>query len=161
MIFVTGGAYQGKYHYIKANFHMDDSMVCNCCDIDKNAELSDIEEFLMTKGAQAGCILNVHELIKNIIANAESGLNAVSAAEKTDESYKIIGKSVTDILERLLRQRPDLIITMDEVGCGIVPVEKADRLYREAVGYTGCFLAEKADRVIRVISGIGQVIQES
>lgn len=160
MIFVTGGAYQGKYNYIKANFNIDDSTVLNCCDIDKNAEISDIENFLMTKGIQASCILNVHELIKNISVYAESNQNTVSMTEKIGDSYKTIRNFVADVLERLLRQRPDLIITMDEVGCGIVPIENSDRVYREAVGYVGCFLADKADSVIRVTSGIGQVIKK-
>lgn len=46
------------------------------------------------------------------------------------------------------------IVSMDEVGYGIVPMEASDRVYREAVGRCGQILAEKADMVYRVICGI-------
>ena len=43
---------------------------------------------------------------------------------------------------------------MDEVGCGIVPVERLERDYREAVGRAGQLLAQNASQVFRVICGI-------
>lgn len=150
MVFVTGGAYQGKYTYIKANFNIDDSTILNCSELGGNLELSDIENFLIEKGMKSSCILNVHELIKCIVTNQ-------NLACITDRD---IGKCMTDVFERLLIQRPDILITMDEVGCGIVPIGKTDRVYREAVGFVGCFLAARADSVVRVISGIGQILKE-
>lgn len=54
---------------------------------------------------------------------------------------------------RILGDLPD-IITMDEVGCGIVPLERRDRDYREAVGRAGQRMAARADRVFRVMCGI-------
>ena len=52
-----------------------------------------------------------------------------------------------------------MTIVCDEVGSGVVPMEKTDRLWRERVGRTCCDLAEKADTVVRVFCGIGQVIK--
>ncbi len=46
------------------------------------------------------------------------------------------------------------IISMDEVGCGIVPVGRQDRDYREIVGRCGQLLAASAGRVYRVTCGI-------
>ena len=51
------------------------------------------------------------------------------------------------------------IIICDEVGCGIIPLEKSDRIYREALGRFLCRLAEVCDSVIRVSCGIGTVIK--
>ena len=45
------------------------------------------------------------------------------------------------------------LIIMDEIGCGIIPLEKSERLWREAVGNVGCFLAERAEGVERIICG--------
>ncbi len=51
------------------------------------------------------------------------------------------------------------IIICDEVGCGIIPLDKSDRVYREALGRFLCDLAAISDTVIRVTAGIGTVIK--
>ena len=39
-----------------------------------------------------------------------------------------------DALTRKLLENPPEVITLDEAGCGIVPIEREKRIYREAVG---------------------------
>lgn len=51
------------------------------------------------------------------------------------------------------------VITCDEVGCGVVPLARADEDYREAVGHLCCALAEEADAVVRVVAGVPQWIK--
>ena len=51
------------------------------------------------------------------------------------------------------------MITLDEVGCGIVPLEKSERNYREAVGHAGQMLAAAAVEVYRVQCGIAARIK--
>ena len=51
------------------------------------------------------------------------------------------------------------VITCDEVGCGVVPLDRADEAYREAVGRLCCAIAEEADAVVRVIAGVPQYIK--
>ena len=46
-----------------------------------------------------------------------------------------------------------------EIGCGIVPIDRADENWREAVGRLCCALAQKADAVVRVIAGVPQFIK--
>lgn len=53
----------------------------------------------------------------------------------------------------------DCIVSCDEVGMGIVPVEKKDREYRDDVGKALCEIAKRADKVFRVFAGIGQRIK--
>ena len=62
-------------------------------------------------------------------------------------------------LEKLLQEQPEIYLLCDEVGMGIVSMEKNDREYREAVGRTMCVAAAKAEAVYRVICGIGQKIK--
>lgn len=50
-------------------------------------------------------------------------------------------------------------ITCDEVGCGVIPIDRADEAYREAVGRLCCAIAAEADAVIRVTAGIPQFIK--
>ena len=49
---------------------------------------------------------------------------------------------------------PDAVILCDEVGCGVVPIEKEERDYREAVGRISCLLAERASSVERIYCGL-------
>nr|WP_297173440.1 bifunctional adenosylcobinamide kinase/adenosylcobinamide-phosphate guanylyltransferase [uncultured Agathobaculum sp.] len=50
-------------------------------------------------------------------------------------------------------------VTCDEVGCGVVPVDRADETYREAVGRLCCAVAAEADAVVRVTAGVPQWIR--
>lgn len=50
-------------------------------------------------------------------------------------------------------------IEMNEIGCGIIPLEKSEREWREMTGRTGCIIAEKATEVVRVCCGIAIVIK--
>lgn len=54
-----------------------------------------------------------------------------------------------------LEEHPDGVILCDEVGCGITPLDRADRDWRELVGRICCELAEKACAVYRVHCGMG------
>lgn len=69
------------------------------------------------------------------------------------------GGKLEDMLNRLLAENPDIIIIVDELGCGIVPMDAFDRNYREITGRICCRLAGEAQEVHRVICGIGTVIK--
>lgn len=69
------------------------------------------------------------------------------------------GQDVEENISRLLQKNDIRVIISNEVGYGIVPVDGSQRTYREAVGRASCMLAAKADKVVRVISGIGVVIK--
>lgn len=60
-----------------------------------------------------------------------------------------------------LRQKAEgaACVTCDEVGSGVVPIEKEERVFREAVGRMCCYLAEQAETVIRFHCGIPVVIK--
>lgn len=54
----------------------------------------------------------------------------------------------------LTEQYPHLILTVNELGCGIVPVDAFDRAWREMTGRICCELAKQAQAVYRLICGI-------
>ena len=86
----------------------------------------------------AKCIRNYHILIQKLCKE-----NADSLA----------------FTERLIQENPDCIIITNEIGCGIVPIDKSERLWREACGKSSCLLAERAEKVIRMLCGIPAVIK--
>lgn len=50
-------------------------------------------------------------------------------------------------------------VLMDEVGCGVVPLDAGERAWREDAGRLGCLLAERAEAVVRMVCGLPQVIK--
>ena len=48
----------------------------------------------------------------------------------------------------------EVIIISDEIGSGIVPMEEAERTYREFTGRLLTEIARKADKVVRITCGI-------
>lgn len=69
------------------------------------------------------------------------------------------GKDPVQEALNLAEHRPEIIFVCDEVGCGIVPMERSEREWREAVGRMCCGLARQAELVERVVCGIPQVLQ--
>ncbi|MCI5605774.1 MAG: bifunctional adenosylcobinamide kinase/adenosylcobinamide-phosphate guanylyltransferase [Clostridia bacterium] len=65
------------------------------------------------------------------------------------------GCDIKTEIDSLLRDNPNVIIISDELGCGVVPIDKTDREYRELSGRINCYLSERADKVFRVVCGIG------
>ncbi|WP_287448894.1 bifunctional adenosylcobinamide kinase/adenosylcobinamide-phosphate guanylyltransferase [Sellimonas sp.] len=59
-------------------------------------------------------------------------------------------------IQNWIQENPDSIIISDEIGNGIVPTEQKERDYRERLGRIQIELAKKAERVERIICGIGQ-----
>ena len=58
-------------------------------------------------------------------------------------------------LEAWLEAHPEGVVICDEVGCGVVPMDREERAWREQVGRTCCRLAERAAAVYRVTCGLG------
>lgn len=58
-------------------------------------------------------------------------------------------------VRRWLADHPEGVLICREVGCGVTPLDRADREWREAVGRLCCRLAEEAEAVYRVRCGLG------
>lgn len=130
MNLIIGGAYQGKTDYAKEMYSLADYDIAN----GKNIGLENINE-----AAKKPCIKNFHLLVRNVVSE---------------------GGSAIETAEKILHENPHIIIVTDEVGGGIIPLEKADRVWREEVGRTCCYLAKNAKTVTRIISGLPMVIKE-
>lgn len=105
---------------------------CGCEAVNKDrAKIRGREDILIVN--------NIHEFIRNY-SNGRNDASQIAA-----EVFEIF-------------KNADIVIC-DEVGCGIVPVERSERLYRDAVGRTACLLAEKAEAVVRLQCGIPAMIK--
>lgn len=106
------------------------------------------QELEMTDGGETGriaadtgkrIVLNhLHLLVKNLLEQGED-----------PEQY----------MRDLLEENPDCIVISDEIGSGIVPMERQEREYRERLGRIQIEIAAKAESVERVICGLGQKLK--
>ena len=51
------------------------------------------------------------------------------------------------------------VVIATEIGGGVVPVDPAERMKREAAGRLSCLLAERAETVIRICCGLPQLLK--
>ena len=125
------------------------------------------QEMLPPEGQKEGNGLTL------VIGGAASGkreyVKSLGYAEDAIAGGILDEKPVLDKLQALAARRPDAdllpallekeVIICDEVGCGVVPLDPAERALRERVGRLCVRLAEKADRVVRVSCGIPAVLK--
>jgi adenosyl cobinamide kinase/adenosyl cobinamide phosphate guanylyltransferase len=130
MIVVTGGAFQGKSDWIKKTYQ-------SAISAEADGAHASIEELL-----HADVIWQFHSYIRRRLFE---GADEATLLKET---------------ESLAQHNPNVVIELAEIGSGIVPMQKEERIYRETVGRAGCVLAVHADSVYRVICGIAVPIKE-
>ncbi len=109
-----------------------------------------------------------------IIGGAYCGKRAYAAAQwgyaDAQMSDRLDDAPVLYDLQALLRNCADYeallpalqqkeVVICNEVGCGVVPMDAAERAWRERVGRACCTLAQMAQVVIRVQCGVSLVIK--
>lgn len=100
------------------------------------------------------------------ILNGENcSLEAVFSA-KCIADYQLIVKrlleendDVQTFTERLCKENPNAVVIINEIGAGIIPLEKSDRIWREETGRSGCLIARNSSEVIRLACGIPTTIK--
>lgn len=124
MIFVVGGRNQGK-----------EEVARGLCNISGDIQVADGRYDLPEAFFRADLILHYEALVRRLMEEKSS----FAPGEFTD---------------RLLLENPGAVITADEIGCGVVPVDAFEREYRETDGRICQRIAAAADQVYRVICGI-------
>ena len=63
-------------------------------------------------------------------------------------------RDVNEFIAAIEAKNPDVVITADEIGCGIVPMDPEERAWREAAGRAAEKLAADSEAVYRMVCGI-------
>lgn len=134
MIFIIGGENQGKLEYLFNISRFKKEDVVDCLKVD---ELK-AEEILMSNRP---VIYNFNNLIKELLVVYDD-------EEKVKEKIK-----------RMIKENRKAVIISNEIGYGIVPIDKFERRYRELTGRICCEVAKESKEVHRVICGIGTIIK--
>jgi len=96
------------------------------------------EEEIGTDLGENRVVYGLHNMIRTMVAAGEDPQAAVLAHSRT---------------------HPQTIYICDEVGSGVVPIDPAQREWREAVGRCCCALAKEAQRVERIFCGLPLVLK--
>ncbi len=67
--------------------------------------------------------------------------------------------SGAEFAKKIYARNPEMIVITNEIGSGIIPLEKADRIWREETGRACCAIAGHSETVIRMCCGIPTVIK--
>ncbi len=129
MMMITGGAFSGKLEFARKHFELKEDEVV--CGAD--CGLADV--------FTAKCVDHYELVVRRLLENG--------AGQEAPEAFT----------ERFIRENPEAIVIMDEIGGGIIPLEKSERLWREQTGRAGCRIAERSDTVIRLCCGLPAVLK--
>lgn len=85
------------------------------------------------------------------------GLPVFDNLEKSIKKWLENGDDIDAKINSILEEKSVIVCT--EIGCGIVPLEKTDRIWREETGRTACKIAQRAEKVYKMEAGIPQQIK--
>ena len=132
-----GGFAQGKLEYVKCRYNENQKTeklfvkVIDCVD-------SHYKKMLLETECDVLILNHLHLWVRDLL---DEGM----------EEEKI----QTTILS-WIKSNPDAIVICDELGNGIVPIKKQARIWREQTGRLMIELAKQAERVERILCGLGQ-----
>lgn len=136
MKLVIGGTFQGKLSYAKNRYHVtdgwEDGMTCT------------LDALYQCRG-----VYHFHEFVRRLRQAPAEEAAWVTQAENWAQEFA----------DQLYEKNPEIIIVTNELGYGIVPMDRFDREYREMTGRVCTCLAQKADEVVRVACGLGMVLK--
>lgn len=72
---------------------------------------------------------------------------------------QLVAASPEDAMDKLPLLLTKKIVICDEIGCGIVPMDRQQRVIREETGRLCIELAKQASAVVRMVCGIPTVIK--
>lgn len=93
------------------------------------------------------------DYIRNALGLSETDFAAHAV---WDVQELALGADLPALAERLSQKG---IVIATELGGGLVPIDRTEREKREAAGRLACLLAERADTMVRVCCGLGQVLK--
>jgi len=74
--------------------------------------------------------------------------------EAISEAEKQVMAEMEDLIDCINKHESDFIVVSNEVGLGLVPENKLGRIYRDLLGKANQLLAQHADEVYFMVSGI-------
>ena len=131
MIFVLGGAHQGKEAFVMENLIKD----------------IDIKVTFLNQ-------LNVQDGYRGTIL-----IKSIEKSVKTEDDLVKYKKLILKLKELEKAKDINIVLIGEQIGSGIVPIERADRIWRDMVGFFYQFIVKNSEEVYRVWAGIGEKLK--
>lgn len=139
-----GGAFQGKLEYVKSLYNSRNPQIYGKDDFEK----------LLSLENQNAIWNDFHLTIKNLLEKQDCR----GKLDNDDECQVELDKIASQVFS-IIEKNPKIKIISCEIGSGIVPIEKSDRIWRDFSGHLLVQIAKKAEQVVRIICGLPQRIK--
>ena len=93
--------------------------------------------------------------------NLDFSKKVISGLHRFTYENSVYGKDPLEIIRDNLKLLQDKIVICDDISCGIVPLKKEERVWRESTGRCLQLLSKEASIVYRIFYGIPTVLKES
>ncbi len=113
-------------------------------------QLQDNPDFIACRGILLDCIT---VMLSNRFYYNE--INETTSLEKYEQLEHVIIEDISSMINLAKSHSKKLVIVTNELGMGIVPVDRMTRMYRDVAGRINQYIAKEADKVILAVSGIG------
>lgn len=121
---------------------------------------------LLENKSQEESVLNKNNMLVDCLTNMVSNLifenETINWDKPTKEEMKLCDEKVKKEVEKLLnisKKYENVVIVSNELGMGIVPPTPLGRYFREIAGKMNQYVAQNADEVYFVVSGISMKIK--
>lgn len=164
LIFITGGCRSGKSRFALdyANQHFSEKLYLATCEVLDEEMALRIENHKKMRGPEWQTIEEPVEIVNQIRQYGDKvevilldciTLWLSNLLMKWNNDLKIFDE-VEGLMDTIKQSQTSLIIVSNEVGMGIVPAEPLGRRFRDLSGIINQKIAEVADTVIYMVSGI-------
>jgi adenosylcobinamide kinase/adenosylcobinamide-phosphate guanylyltransferase len=113
-------------------------------------KLEDNQDFIDCRGILLDCIT---VMLSNRFHYGEIDEN--TSLEQYEALEHVIVEDVSNLIGLAKSHKKKMVIVTNELGMGIVPIDRMTRMYRDIAGRINQYLAKEADKVILAVSGIG------
>ncbi|MBV1759400.1 MAG: bifunctional adenosylcobinamide kinase/adenosylcobinamide-phosphate guanylyltransferase [Dethiosulfatibacter sp.] len=113
-------------------------------------QLEDNRDFIACRGILLDCIT---VMLSNRFYYNE--INETTSLEEYEELEHVILEDISNMIDLAKSYGKEMVIVTNELGMGIVPVDRMTRMYRDIAGRINQYVAKEADKVILAVSGIG------
>jgi len=163
-ILITGGCRSGKSRFALdyANQHYSKKLYLATCEVLDEEMAQRVENHKKMRGPEWQTVEEPIEIV-DIIGQYEDGVEVIlldcitlwlsNLLIKGDTDLKIIDE-INRFVEMIKQTSTSLIMVSNEVGMGIVPADPLSRRFRDLSGIVNQKIAEVADTVIYIVSGI-------
>ncbi len=164
MIFITGGCRSGKSRFALdyANRHFSKKLYLATCEVLDEEMARRVENHKKIRGPEWQTVEEPLEVVEKVRRHRDGAevilldcmtLWISNLLLKWDDDSKVMGEA-DGLIETLKKSQTSFLIVSNEVGMGIVPANPLSRRFRDLSGMVNQRIAEVADAVILMVSGL-------